>query len=256
MATREVTPFSAPSIVVRLYVDAARLSIDPESFTQAVQMSLPRSTAQPTMEAGAEQETRQSRLHALGAEIRMLRRAQGISASALARRCGVSASLISQVERGLTSPSLDVLWAIARALAVPMGTFFQAVSPGVDEATDGTMDDDARPKAVVVRVGSRKRLGVTPSLSYQLLSPDLQHRIEFVWVEFQPGEEGPLEPFTHAGEEQMVVIQGEMHVWVDDEVWRLGAGDAITFDSALPHRAGNRGTAPAIVIAAITPPSF
>jgi quercetin dioxygenase-like cupin family protein len=93
-------------------------------------------------------------------------------------------------------------------------------------------------------------------LTYQLLSPDLQHQIEFVWVEFQPGEEGPLEPFIHAGEEQMVVIQGEVHVWVGDEVWRLGPGDAITFDSAAPHRAGNRGTSPAIVIAAITPPSF
>lgn len=201
-------------------------------------------------------ETRQERLHALGAEIRMLRRAQEISAVALARRCGVSASLISQVERGLTSPSLDVLWAIARALDVPMGTFFQPALSTADDSTDGQTSDDGRSKAIVVRAGRRKRLGVTPSLSYQLLSPDLQHRIEFVWVEFQPGEEGPLEPFTHAGEEQMVVIQGEMHVWVDDEVWRLGPGDAITFDSALPHRAGNRGASPAIVIAAITPPSF
>lgn len=219
-------------------------------------MDVSKGAAMLAASASSAQVTRQARLHALGAEIRMLRRAQGISAVALARRCGVSASLISQVERGLTSPSLDVLWAIARALDVPMGTFFQSVAPTVDDALDGQAGDDGRSKATVVRAGRRKRLGITPSLSYQLLSPDLQHRIEFVWVEFQPGEEGPLEPFTHAGEEQMVVIQGEMHVWVDDELWRLGPGDAITFDSALPHRAGNRGASPAIVIAAITPPSF
>ena len=202
----------------------------------------------------ADPDSRQSRLHALGGEIRALRRERGWSAGALARRCGVSPSLISQVERGLTAPSLGVLWAIAKALDVPMGTFFQPAdgqAPATEEAASGVAA-----KVSVVRADRRKRLGLTPSLTYQLLSPDLQHQIEFVWVEFGPGEEGPLEPFTHPGEEQMVVIQGEMHVWIGDEVWLLGPGDAITFDSAVPHRAGNRGAEPAVVIAAITPPSF
>ncbi len=209
-----------------------------------------------TAASGDGPESRRQRLNALGAEIRTLRRDQGLSAVELARQCGVSPSLISQVERGLTSPSLDVLWAIARTLDVPMGTFFQSVAPDNAESTDAQSIEGARPLAAVVRADRRKRLGVTPSLTYQLLSPDLQHRIEFVWVEFQPGEEGPLEPFVHAGEEQMVVVQGEVHVWVGNEAWVLGPGDAITFDSAIPHRAGNRGTSPAVVIAAITPPSF
>ncbi|MCO5221767.1 MAG: cupin domain-containing protein [Thermomicrobiales bacterium] len=93
-------------------------------------------------------------------------------------------------------------------------------------------------------------------LTYELLSPDLRHQIEFIWVEFGPGVEGPLAPFTHPGEEQMVVIQGEMHFWVDDAVYVLHAGDCITIDASRPHRAGNRSDAPAIVLAAITPPSF
>jgi len=218
-------------------------------------MVVPHKAATTIQERDSAGDSRQERLHALGGEIRALRRERGFSAGALARRCGVSPSLISQVERGLTAPSLEVLWSIAQALEVPMGTFFQA--PGADigslepEPTAG-----AQPKAVVVRADRRKRLGLTPSLTYQLLSPDLQHQIEFIWAEFSPGEEGPVEPFVHPGEEQMVVIQGEMHVWIGDEVWVLGPGDAITFDSAIPHRAGNRGTVPAIVIAAITPPSF
>ena len=54
----------------------------------------------------------------------------------------------------------------------------------------------------------------------------------------------------------MVVIQGEMQMWIDSQTWELAAGDAITFDSSVPHRAMNRGSVPAIVIAAITPPSF
>lgn len=169
-----------------------------------------------------------------------------MSTVGLAKACGVSTSLISQVERGLTSPSLDVLWAVARALDVPIGTFFQ-----------GDQIDEPGGKApVVVRADHRKRLGVNSTLTYELLSPDLRHQIELIWVEFGPGVEGPLAPFTHPGEEQMVVIQGEMHFWVDDAVYVLQAGDCITIDASRPHRAGNRSGALAIVIAAITPPSF
>lgn len=213
-------------------------------------------------ETAAETGSRAQRLGSLGAQIRALRTARGMSSVALARACGVSPSLVSQVERALTAPSLEVLWAFARALDVPIGTFFQQEEQH-DDPDDGAdqpphLGDagSGPPKAQVVRADRRKRLGMTPSLTYQLLSPDLQHRIELVWVEFGPGEEGPFEPFTHAGEEQMVVISGEMHVWIDGEEWRLGTGDAITFDSALPHRAINHGSEPAVVIAAITPPSF
>lgn len=211
--------------------------------------------------ATAETGSRAERLGSLGAQIRALRTARGMSSVALARACGVSPSMVSQVERALTAPSLEVLWAFARALEVPIGTFFQQEeeqdAPGIGSEPAIAADDAGGvPRARVVRADRRKRLGMTTSLTYQLLSPDLQHRIELVWVEFGPGEEGPIEPFTHPGEEQMVVIFGEMHVWIDGDEWRLGVGDAITFDSALPHRAINRGREPAIVIAAITPPSF
>jgi transcriptional regulator with XRE-family HTH domain len=190
-------------------------------------------------------ETRHERLRDLGGIIRGLRQERRLSTIALAKACGVSTSLISQVERGLTSPSLDVLWAVARALDVPIGTFFQ-----------GEVVEPAGREPVVVRAGHRKKLGVNSSLTYELLTPDLRHQIEFIWVEFGPGVEGPLAPFTHPGEEQMVVIQGEMHFWVDGAEYVLQAGDCITIDAARPHRAGNRSDAPAIVIAAITPPSF
>lgn len=191
-------------------------------------------------------ETREERLRDLGGIIRGLRQEQRLSTVALAKACGVSTSLISQVERGLTSPSLDVLWSVARALDVPIGTFFQG----------DTVDEPLGKAPVVVRADQRKKLGVNSTLTYELLSPDLRHQIELIWVEFGPGVEGPLAPFTHPGEEQMVVIQGEMHFWVDDEVYVLQAGDCITIDASRPHRAGNRSNAAAVVIAAITPPSF
>lgn len=200
-------------------------------------------------------DSRAMRLQRLGSEIRALRTERQLSSVKLAQMCNVSSSLISQVERGLVAPSLEVLWAVARALDVPMGTFFQVDAEPAADPDREDVPSIAR-KATIVRASQRKRLGLTDSLTYQLLSPDLQHQIEFVWTEFGPGEEGPLEPFVHVGEEQMVVIAGRMHVWIDGEEWALEQGDCITFDSSLPHRAANRGATTAVVITAITPPAF
>lgn len=193
---------------------------------------------------------RRERLQELGGIIRGLRQERRSSIGTLAAACGVSTSLISQVERGLTSPSLDVLWSIAQALDVPIGTFFQEEDDETEAAEHTSAD------AVVVRIDHRKKLGINSDLVYELLSPDLRHQIELIWVEFGPGVEGPLAPFMHPGEEQMVVIRGEMHFWVGETEYVLQAGDCITLDSSKPHRAGNRSDAPAAVIAAITPPSF
>ncbi len=199
--------------------------------------------------------SREARLQALGAGIRALRRERGLTTATLATKCGVSRSMISQVERGLAAPSLDVLWGLARALDVPIGTFFQGNDPAL--APGRVPGVTATGAAVtVVRAGERKRLGLTPSLTYQLLSPDVQHQIEMVWVEYGPGEAGPVTPFQHTGEEQMVVIEGKMQMWIAGETYPLEEGDSITFDSALPHRAINPYLEPATVIAAITPPSF
>jgi len=196
-------------------------------------------------------EVRPDPVGGIGPEVRRLRTERNLSAAAVARAAGVSPSLISQVERGVTSPSIEVLWAIARALDVSMGAFFQATT---DEAPAAQEPDRAR--AVVVRAHQRKRLALPNSVSYDLLSPDLKHQIEFTWAEFAPGEGSPREPYSHAGEEQLVVIEGEIHFWIDGDEIVLGQGDALTIDSGLPHRAENRSDRRAVVIAAMTPPSF
>ncbi len=200
--------------------------------------------------------SRVDRLRGMGAEIRALRQQRGLKLAELASEIGMSTSLISQIERGITAPSLEVLWAISRALSVPIGAFFQE-----DGATDQTPATAAppsspSPKAQVVRANARKRLALPNTVSYDLLSPDLKGQIEFTWAEFEPGNESPIEPYTHAGEEQMVVIEGEIHFWVDGEEFVLQKGDSIRIDSSLPHRTANLSDKKAIVIAAMTPPSF
>ncbi len=202
--------------------------------------------AEPSLPSG---QSREAPLDGLGGEIRSLRGQRGMSAAALARAVGVSPSLISQIERGVTTPSIEVLWAIARALDVSMGSFFQ-------ETVQSPSSAASQQKAIVVRADARKRIALPNSVSYELLSPDLRHQIEFTWAVFEPGEHSPYEPYSHEGEEQMVVIEGEIHFWVDGEEFVLGAGDAITIDSGLPHRAANLGKRRAITVAAMTPPSF
>lgn len=211
------------------------------------------STLAPSAEVDPSDLARTDRRRRLGASIRSLRRDRDLSTALLAKRSGVSASMISQAERGLTAPSLDVLWAIARALDVPIGTFFQEMTPNPEHPF---VEPGGRHAPVVVRADERKRLGLTNSLTYELLSPDLQHQIEFVWIELGPGEEGPIEPYVHAGEEQMVVISGQLRMSIDGQDYLLESGDAITLDSSLPHRASNPSDSPTIVVAAITPPSF
>jgi quercetin dioxygenase-like cupin family protein/DNA-binding XRE family transcriptional regulator len=204
-----------------------------------------------------------------------------LSTVQIARVVGVSPSLISQVERGLTAPSLDVLEGIARALEVSIGSLFDgepAALPatvtagsahealaGQGMAGDGSEGSDGGgagaaqgmggpARAEVVRAKRRKTLGLPGSITYELLSPDLKHQIELIWVEFAPGQRGPI--YSHEGEEQMVVIRGRMHYWVAGEQFVLEAGDCITIDASQPHGAANLDAEPATIVAAITPPSF
>jgi transcriptional regulator with XRE-family HTH domain len=198
--------------------------------------------------------SRVDRLRGMGAEIRALRQQRGLKLADLADEIGASTSLISQIERGITAPSLEVLWAISRAFGVPIGAFFQ--ENGASDIQAMPLTPPTSPKAQVVRANARKRLALPNTVSYDLLSPDLKGQIEFTWAEFEPGNQSPLEPYTHAGEEQMVVIEGEIHFWVDGEEFVLHEGDSIRIDSSLPHRTANLSDKKAIVIAAMTPPSF
>lgn len=104
---------------------------------------------------------------------------------------------------------------------------------------------------------SARRSGVPRSgLTYQLLTPDTNRQIEFILIELAPGQGGAREPFGHPGEESALVLEGELHVWIGAEEHVLGAGDAISFNSGVPHRVENLGKAPCVLVSAITPPHF
>jgi transcriptional regulator with XRE-family HTH domain len=186
----------------------------------------------------------------LGDQVRAARLQRGLAASELARRAGVSRSLVSQIEHDVCRPSVDVLRRLADALGVQVGALFAG------PAVDGRSAPD-KSRARLVRSTERKVLGLPAShIRYELLSPDLQGALEFVRMEIAPGAVMPSVGWSHLGEECILVLEGTGRFHYGDEVLLVEAGDAVTFDSSVPHYLENATAAPLVAVSAGTPPSF
>jgi transcriptional regulator with XRE-family HTH domain len=184
----------------------------------------------------------------LGGIIRVRRQAQGMSLSQLAEQAGVSTSFVSQVERGVANPTLSSLKALVGALNFSVGALLEStVPPGA------TGDNDI----AVLRAGERRRI-VYPGtqIANELLSPNLQKRMEIIWVEAAPGQGSGGHPHVHEGEECGVVIAGAMKFHVSGQEIILNARDAIYFPSTHPHSWESVGDEDLVAIWVITPPTF
>jgi transcriptional regulator with XRE-family HTH domain len=179
----------------------------------------------------------------LGDRIRDLRREKKLSGAELAQRSGVSRSLITQIEKNTSNPSIETLRRMANSLEVPIAAFFEEQEP-----TNG----------IVVRKNQRKQLKLPhSSVTYELLTPDLNRRLELLWIELEPGQRSFEMPmFGHLGEESAVVITGQVQVRINDDIFVLHEGDTISFDSSQPHSVANIGSIKAVMVSAITPPFF
>ena len=158
----------------------------------------------------------------LGEELRGLRKAHGLTLQDLADASGKSVSFISKIERGLARPSITALQDIAEALSVPIGWFFQ---------TDGPVPADERP--YIVRKDRRRRLTYSgmASTDYMgfadyLLSASLDGELALGMSEYEPGGTTGDDLYTHKGEEAGLVIEGEIELALDEEIFLLNAGDS------------------------------
>jgi transcriptional regulator with XRE-family HTH domain len=153
-----------------------------------------------------------------------------MSLETVAARTGLSIGFISQVERGLSSPSLRVLAVLADVLGVGIAGLFGAQ----ENATPA-------PDAVVTRQRQRAKLNLwRTGISKQLLSPaGSEGRLNLFLVHMEPGGNTGDELYTHDGEEAGLVIEGEMKLTVDAENWALKQGDSFRFSSRRPHRFSN-----------------
>lgn len=177
----------------------------------------------------------------LGERIRSKRVDKKLTLKELADRTELTQGFLSQVERGLTDPSITSLRRIAHALDVPIFYFL------MDEAK-------ANP---VVRKNERQILKFPEShLVFELLSPDLNRSIEMMMARLEPGAVTCEEPLTHPGEENLLVIQGCMKIQIGEDIYFLEEGDSIYYFSSIPHKIWSIGEKDLVFISAITPPAF
>jgi transcriptional regulator with XRE-family HTH domain len=177
---------------------------------------------------------------AVGPRIRALREAMGLSLRDLAHRSGVSAPMLSQVERGETSPTLAIAARIAAGLELTLSQLLR-------------LDEDRH--VVVIRSGEGRKRGraghrveeLTPPLPGQRADVSL-HRLDPSAVTGGPGDPPLHEPGSR---ETAVVIRGTATLVIDGQRHELRTGDSVTFDADLAHHFENNSNDPAELLAVV-----
>ena len=176
----------------------------------------------------------------VGPRVRALREGMGLSLRDLAERSGVSAPMLSQVERGETSPTLVLAARIASGLELSLSQLLR-----LDEGRNVAIVRAGQGRARVRRGHRTEEL--TPPLPGQRADVSL-HELAPAAVTGGRGDPPLHEPGSR---ETAVVLDGEVALIVDGERYELGAGDSVTFDADLPHHFHNDGTTVARLLAVV-----
>lgn len=182
----------------------------------------------------------------VGERIRAARKARGMSVRELGRRIDVSASHVSQVERGLASFSVRALYTVAGVLGISMDSLFEPVESEDDPPTPETSPVDGNGSTldeagIVQRVGDRPTITLASGPRWERLTARPETMCEFIEVIYQPmdPDAAPTDFVRHEGREYGVVTHGSLNVQVGFESTVLGTGDTIALDCTVPHRFWN-----------------
>jgi transcriptional regulator with XRE-family HTH domain len=181
--------------------------------------------------------------HVVGARVKALREASGLSLRDLAERSGVSAPMLSQVERGETSPTLTVAARIAAGLELTLSQLLR-----LDEGGSVT----------IVRAGQRRRGGSSRrGHTFEVLTAAQPgQRAELSRHTLAPGAAtgAPDDPPMHepGSRETALVESGAVVLVCDGERHELSEGDCVTFDADLPHHFENPGKKPSVFLAVLS----
>jgi transcriptional regulator with XRE-family HTH domain len=178
----------------------------------------------------------------IGPKLRDLRQRRNMTMADLAHATGLTPSALSQIERGRVDPAIRTLRAIADTLRVPVFYFFLEESP----------------PSIVVRKNQRAHFTFPDrDVVNELITPDLQRKLEVMTATLGPGASTADVPTPHAGDECLLVLAGQAALEVGGNQYLLEAEDSIYIDAGLPHRITNPSTTEMLrYIAAITPPAF
>jgi transcriptional regulator with XRE-family HTH domain len=211
----------------------------------------------------------------IGARVSGLRRKNGLRVADLAAMVGVSPSLISQIERGRTTPSVATLFMLAKAFAVPVDDLFDEIStaissdvpaealpePGVPpesgsaRSQPGAASEAApdRGRRYLVRKAERATLDVRGGVQWQRLTPTTTRDAEFLELVYGPGAESDTQLYRHPGWEMVVTLCGRLVIYVGFERYELAPGDSMCFPSSRPHRYVNPSNETTRAITVILP---
>ena len=170
----------------------------------------------------------------------MHRNLRKMGVSELARAVGVTPSLISQIERGSTRPSVATLFALAEALDVSVDVFADRAAGDAPEPAPATAHAlaprPARESRYVVRRPDRRSIAIDGGIRWELLSPETEPDVEFLEIVYEPHAESSPTLYRHPGKELVRVVSGAFEIHIGFDVFRLEEGDSIVFPSSLPHR--------------------
>ena len=204
------------------------------------------------MSAGFDPET------GLGPRLRLAREQRQLSVRELARRIGCSASLVSQIERGVSVPSVGVLYSLATELDTSLDhLLFGAeprrpldAAPGPDapgvvapgSVASGIVASGVVAPGIVQRAVGRNIIDLASGVRWERLTPGADAMTDFLEVIYSPGGHSTDErrPLRHDGHEYGLVISGTLQANVGFESYELGPGDSIAFDSSTPHEYLNK----------------
>ncbi len=186
----------------------------------------------------------------MGDRLRQARKARGLSLRGLPDVLGVSPSLISQVETGRAKPSVSTLYALANELGISLDVLLFMDVPAVVRA--GTQNASSQPPGSplphdpVQRAASRMSIRLGSGVVWERLTTESIRNVDFLYVTYEVGgASSPEDSFQrHQGQEWGYVLSGSLGVNIGFDEFVLGSGDAISFDSARPHRLFNAGDKP------------
>ena len=214
----------------------------------------------------------------LGARLRNVRLATGMSLREVARQLGVSPSFVSQLENGKSQPSVATLYSLAQLLNVSIDELFAAEESGVHDPPTWTPpegdhaevlnshngsapvrrsqlafpvnslpNEGTADRVSVTRPGSRSRLEMDTGVVWERLATNTGSDLDFIEIVYPPHSNSTNDGrmLQHAGSEFGYLLEGELEVTVGFEVLTLHAGEAIGFESSQPHLFRNLHSEPA-----------
>ncbi len=180
----------------------------------------------------------------IGEKIKRFREDHALTLKDMAKRTGLSTAVLSQIENHLISPPLGTLIRITQALELRPGHFFDQHP---DKPFTIVRTEERRP---VSRFASKR--GIQYGYSYESLGHDMKDRhMEPFLVTLEPATLASPKPAAHDGEEFLFVLEGEMEVTLGDHSDVLQPGDAIYYDSKIPHLVQCKGGEKALILAVI-----